>query len=156
MRAGKDVAARLSLNHWKDMDGVYKDLRNVADILRFPVCGMDHSSHGHDPSKAWDRHEASRYPHQREWAGWMLSTRDESDIGSEAEHLDLLLDWLNDAKQPLAQIRAGGGQADARFFYEFLNQGGGASLTVRQMERLVDLGLEVSWDIYASEERQQP
>lgn len=80
---------------------------------------------GTNPSKAWDRHEASRYPHQREWAGWMLSTKDESDIGSEAEHLDLLLDWLNDAKQPLAQIRAGGGQADARFFYEFLNQGGG-------------------------------
>jgi hypothetical protein len=108
-----------------------------------------------NPSKAWDRHDASQYAHERKWAGWMLSTKDESGLGGEAEHLDLLLGWLAEAKQPLVHIRADGGQADVRFFYEFLHQGG-PSLTVRQMDRLVDLGLDVSWDLYASQERQEP
>ena len=80
--------------------------------------------------------------------GWFLSSENAIDSRDVRRHLDWILDQLLPVSDELAALRAAGYDADVSCYWVSASGHGGPSINPSQSEKLVHLGLEVSFDVY--------
>lgn len=104
---------------------------------------------GTQPTKTVERNPHSERATEREYSIWVLSTQGRLDSTDEHEHIDWLLHRISGRAPLFARLRREGCSMDVFCYFEIAHQGG-PSLTSHQMGVLSELGLDITWDIYAS------
>lgn len=87
----------------------------------------------------------------RKYNGWLLSTESSLDSKDTEDHIGFILAKLDGNADAVAGLQAAGCELDIFSFWTSNGQGG-PSLTAEQMLILGNLGIPVSWEVYADEE----
>ena len=103
---------------------------------------------GIQPTKTRAQDPLSRRPVEREFSMWALSTKASLTSTDGQEHIDWLLNRMDESRAEFARLISLGCLMDVFCYFEIDGQGG-PSLTSGQMGRLSELGLDVTWDIYS-------
>ncbi|GAA0811009.1 hypothetical protein GCM10009111_02860 [Colwellia asteriadis] len=106
---------------------------------------------GFNPTKVKAINHDSKYKHEREFNYWAFSTKNLSDSTDNVEHLEIILNNLQDKLEVMCNLHKLNCSTDIFCFWDSNGQGG-PSMTVDLMNRLVSLNLNISWDIYFDDE----
>ncbi len=87
----------------------------------------------------------------RKQNGWFLSTESSMESQDTEEHIGFILAKLDGKGEAVAALHAAGCHLDIFSFWTSNGQGG-PSLTAEQMLILGNLGIPVSWEVYADEQ----
>ena len=102
---------------------------------------------GLSPTRTSSKDPASRYRHVREWNRWHWSTEALSSSVETLDHVRMILAPLEGKADALRALRESQCEMYVFCFWDFADQGG-IWLDVESMEKLVQLGLDICWDIY--------
>ncbi|GAA5445605.1 hypothetical protein Misp06_03808 [Microbulbifer sp. NBRC 101763] len=89
----------------------------------------------------------SKYRHRRENAVWKWSTEKLLDSTENSIHIDKLIEIFKSKASELQKLRDMGCRTEIWNYWDSTGQGG-PSLYVKTMKDLVELGLDIVWDIY--------
>jgi len=93
----------------------------------------------------------SKYKNRRIFHFWAFTTEQISDSLKNIEHIELILSALEGKSENMEMLRKCGCDTDIFCYWDSTGQGG-PIVTVDLMERLINFGLAVSWDIYFDDE----
>ena len=108
---------------------------------------------GLEPTRVAALDLSSRYRPRREHHFWAWSSEGRVDSLDGLVHVRAVLDLLQGREQALAELRQAGCALDVSCYWVSSGQGGPA-LDLDAMTRLAGLGLEIWWDVYFGEERE--
>lgn len=94
----------------------------------------------------------SKYKSRRVSNFWNFSTEKFSNSLDNVEHIEIILRALKGKSNQMELLRQRGCQTDI-FCYWDSNGQGGPSLSVGLMKELVDLDLDIYWDMYFDDEK---
>lgn len=112
---------------------------------------------GIEPSRTIRRDLGSRYEHVRRFSHWRWSTEGKVSHLEPEVHIAAISALLRGKTDSLDALRKHGCILDVFCYWEFSEQGA-ISLSLDSMRLLLELGLEITWDVYAQEvaERERP
>jgi hypothetical protein len=108
---------------------------------------------GIEPTRVAARDPSSRYRPRREHHFWAWSSEGQVDSLDGLVHVRAVLDLLQGREQALAELRRAGCELDVSCYWVSSGQGGPA-LDLDAMTRLAGLGLEIWWDVYFGDARE--
>jgi hypothetical protein len=85
-------------------------------------------------------------------SGWFFGSKGQVDSKDVRRHLDWLLDQIEPHAAALKSIQAAGGRMTVSCYWSSAWGHGGPTLSPSIMSRLADLGLEIWFDVYVSEQ----
>jgi hypothetical protein len=80
--------------------------------------------------------------------GWFLSSKEHIDSKDCRRHIDWILDKISDKKDILLNLQNNNIKISIMCMWASQSGNGGPTISPKQMSRLVDLNLEVSWDVW--------
>ncbi|WP_217351050.1 DUF4279 domain-containing protein [Shewanella sp. Arc9-LZ] len=93
----------------------------------------------------------SKYRHRREFNYWAFSTKELSNSTDNKEHIDIILNKLYGKQEQMDSLVKLKCSVDIFCFWNSTGQGG-PSMDVNLMRKLVQFGLNISWDMYFDDE----
>ncbi len=87
-----------------------------------------------------------------EFNGWFLTSRETVDSRDSRRHIDWIVDQLWNTKEVIQMMLLEGFKIDITSFWVSNSGNGGPTISPYQMARLADLGIEIWWDIYFSDD----
>lgn len=95
----------------------------------------------------------SKYRHRRENGVWRWCSRNVIVTTNNAAHIETVIDKFRSKSQALRQLRDSGCKTELWNYWHSTGQGG-PSLRTKTMQELVNLGLDIVWDIYFDDQNE--